>query len=146
MYDFEGKQTNAHLDRQPVGEINVQKTDLTEVFSNQTPRVEMPTNKIVKPQAQILIIPMGILVIAWAVNFFNQLRFQNPGGKKLNTIKGKKGKGCHPIHCSNCRFFKNEPYLKCAVHPWKVGSIEAINCSDFWPLDSGKFYHHPEEV
>jgi hypothetical protein len=140
MYDFEGQQTRMLLNQQGVGERNFQKADLTEVSSNHPPRVETPTNEVAKPQAQFLIIPMGILVIAWAMSFFNQLRFGKPGGKNLGTIKG-----CHQIPCSNCRFFKNSPYLKCAVHPLKVGSLEAMNCPDFWPLDSSKFYHNIEE-
>lgn len=38
------------------------------------------------------------------------------------------------IPCSNCRFFSNNHYLKCAVHPSTVLTEQALNCSDYWTL------------
>jgi hypothetical protein len=37
--------------------------------------------------------------------------------------------------CLSCKFFKNDPYLKCAVNPTLVLSEEAQNCSDYSPLE-----------
>lgn len=136
MYDIEGKQTSELLNRQTVGERNFQRTELSEVSSNQPPLIETPNNEVTEPSAQFLIIPMGFLVIAWAMSFFSRLDFRKTVGKNLDSIKR-----CPEVPCSNCRFFKNEPYLKCAVHPLKVGSVEALNCPDCWPLDSSKFHH-----
>lgn len=42
------------------------------------------------------------------------------------------------IPCRQCRFFTNNHYLKCAVHPSNVLKQQAINCPDYWPPD-GKF-------
>lgn len=39
---------------------------------------------------------------------------------------------CQQIPCSNCRFFSNNHYLKCAVHPSTVLTKYALNCSDYW--------------
>ncbi|MDZ8107167.1 MAG: hypothetical protein RM338_16330 [Nostoc sp. DedQUE12a] len=35
----------------------------------------------------------------------------------------------HP--CKKCQFFKNNYYLKCAVHPSIALTKEALNCSDY---------------
>lgn len=37
------------------------------------------------------------------------------------------------VSCENCQFFDNNPYLKCALHPSKVLSPEAKDCSDYSP-------------
>lgn len=36
------------------------------------------------------------------------------------------------VPCKNCRFFTNNHYLKCAVHPAVALTKQALNCSDFW--------------
>lgn len=43
------------------------------------------------------------------------------------------------IPCSRCRFFNPSPHLKCAVHPTKVLTPKAINCSDQWLRDHDEF-------
>ncbi|HEY9658885.1 MAG TPA: hypothetical protein V6C65_10565 [Allocoleopsis sp.] len=40
-------------------------------------------------------------------------------------------KQMHQIPCANCRFFTNNYYLKCPVHPQKALSDAAINCIDY---------------
>lgn len=38
------------------------------------------------------------------------------------------------VPCKNCRYFTNNPYLRCAVNPSLALTSEAINCSDYCPL------------
>lgn len=33
--------------------------------------------------------------------------------------------------CRNCQFYKENPYLKCAIHPTTVLTAEAESCSDY---------------
>ncbi|MEH1969515.1 MULTISPECIES: hypothetical protein [unclassified Nostoc] len=35
--------------------------------------------------------------------------------------------------CKNCRFFNNNYFLKCAVHPTTALTKQALNCSDYSP-------------
>lgn len=35
------------------------------------------------------------------------------------------------IPCYHCRYFQENPYLKCAVNPSKVLTLEAMDCLDF---------------
>ncbi|MBD1807520.1 hypothetical protein H6F98_19015 [Microcoleus sp. FACHB-SPT15] len=109
---------------------------MSEVSSNQAPLIEAPTNRLQETTAQLLFIPACLVVIAWTVSFSKRLNWRKTASKKLDTIKPSS-----QIPCSSCRFFKNEPYLKCAVHPLKVGSAEAMDCPDLWSLDSNKFDH-----
>lgn len=34
--------------------------------------------------------------------------------------------------CRRCRFFNDNGYLKCAVHPYHALTKQAFNCSDYW--------------
>ena len=43
--------------------------------------------------------------------------------------------------CKKCRFFSHNSHLKCAVHPVRVGKIEARDCPDYWRHDSRRFWH-----
>jgi len=136
MYDIQGRKTSELLNRYAAGERHFQRADVSKVSSNQAPLLEAPTHEVTETNAQLLLIPMCLAVIAWAVIFSRQSGFWKTVGNKRHTIKR-----CDQIPCSSCRFFKNEPYLKCAVHPLKVSRADAINCPDFLSLDSNKFYH-----
>ncbi|MCU0547316.1 MAG: hypothetical protein MUE44_35020 [Oscillatoriaceae cyanobacterium Prado104] len=39
----------------------------------------------------------------------------------------------HKIPCTSCRFFNDNYYIKCAVHPCSALTKNAINCSDYSP-------------
>ncbi len=45
-------------------------------------------------------------------------------------------KHLHQIPCRNCRFFCNNPYLKCAINPSIVLTEQALDCSDYAPCES----------
>ena len=35
------------------------------------------------------------------------------------------------VPCRKCKFLANNQYLKCAVHPSKVLTAQAVNCTDY---------------
>ncbi len=37
----------------------------------------------------------------------------------------------HQIPCKRCKFYSNDPHLKCAVNPSVVLTEKAIDCSDY---------------
>jgi hypothetical protein len=39
----------------------------------------------------------------------------------------------HQLPCRNCRFFTNNHYLYCTVHPSIVLTEQALDCSDYCP-------------
>ena len=48
--------------------------------------------------------------------------------------------------CNKCRFFDNNHYLKCAVHPSTVLRKEARNCLDYDPGLETKIHSEDEDV
>jgi hypothetical protein len=48
----------------------------------------------------------------------------------------------HQIPCSHCLFFTGEYNLKCAVHPCKALSEEAIGCADYQTAKTGSVNDH----
>ncbi|NES96555.1 MAG: hypothetical protein F6K32_15240 [Desertifilum sp. SIO1I2] len=135
---------NEDLDKMPahdlhydyrVGDRNFEATSLSEVSSTQSPLIEQPEPETSTPNVPLLIIPLSLLAIAWAIGLSKRLDFRKSVKGNFDTLKSY-----HKIPCSHCRFFKNDPHLKCAVHPLKVSNPEAVDCPDFWPIDSNKFH------
>lgn len=53
--------------------------------------------------------------------------------KTLDSQKLTLTKSDCQASCENCRFFNNNPYIKCAIHPSKVLSAQARDCADYSP-------------
>lgn len=135
MNNTQGRDNSLFL-HQTTGQLETfTESRVSEISSNHTPPIETTPNGLIKSSGQIVLIPICLLAIAWALSFTRRLDFRKTASKKLNAVKH-----CQQIPCSICRFYKNDPHLQCAVHPLNVASAEAINCPDFWPLDSSKFH------
>lgn len=39
----------------------------------------------------------------------------------------------HKFLCYRCRYFGDNPYIKCALHPNTVLTEQAVNCTDYCP-------------
>ena len=107
-----------------------QHTQVSEVSSNQ-PELSEP----IIPAGGYWLVPISILVITWVAAFISKSMFFNI----VRTDKKNSIKPSPKIPCLNCRFFNNDVYLRCAVHPSKALRAEASNCLDYWSLDSNKF-------
>lgn len=44
----------------------------------------------------------------------------------------------HKILCHRCRYFSNNAYLKCALHPVTVLTKQVVNCTDYCLNGKGK--------
>jgi hypothetical protein len=53
--------------------------------------------------------------------------------KTLDSPKIALNKNHCQVSCEKCRFFNNNPYIKCAIHPSKVLTAQAKDCSDYSP-------------
>lgn len=89
--------------------------------------------RTITPSASLLL--PGLMVAALMLVFVRwaEARKSSPSGRASGM------KRCQQSPCTNCRFFQNNFYLKCAVHPHKVMSTEAKDCPDYWPKDSNSF-------
>lgn len=82
------------------------------------------------------------LMLVWAIVAFRlskaTFRFSNVAlrplefwevtGDEMATIEH-----FHQLPCRNCRYFSNNPYLKCAIQPSIALTLQALNCSDYCP-------------
>lgn len=89
----------------------------------------------------IFLLPVGLVVFCTifafrlskvAFQFSNvALRFseiREVTGEEMLTIKH-----FHEFPCRSCRYFTNNPYLKCAVQPDIALTVRSLNCSDYCP-------------
>lgn len=97
-------------------------------------QVEPSSGQVTVPSGGILFIPFSFVMVAWALVFLSRLEFWKTFGNRAKTTKP-----CCKSPCLDCRFFQNNPYLKCAVHPSKVLSTEAKDCPDYWSRKQDKF-------
>ncbi|AFY79529.1 MAG: hypothetical protein IGR93_13590 [Hydrococcus sp. C42_A2020_068] len=109
-----------------------------DAYSNQSLQTEIPTNG--KPSADrtnnsgILLISSGLLAIsivftiALVAVLLKRLMFLKAFDEQSTTAKRDR-----QVPCTKCHFFNNNFYLKCAVHPSKVLTSEARDCSDYCP-------------
>ncbi len=80
------------------------------------------------PEGAVVISICLTMVLAAAAFVFLKLRAVRRG--KAETIKS-----CTQVPCRNCRYFTNNPYLKCAVNPFVALTEKAMDCSDYYPHD-----------
>jgi hypothetical protein len=91
------------------------------------------THNQIKPQAGdgdwvvVILVPISFIVVCATVSsiIFALCKVTRERGNKLNISH------CQQVPCSNCRFFSNNHYLKCAVHPSIVSTKQALDCSDY---------------
>lgn len=83
------------------------------------------SNKISLEGSILHFLPFGFVVI-WAIALVwcGQRR-----SRYLISSGGDRSQQC----CRNCLFFKDNPYLKCAVNPTDALTKQAIDCSDYSP-------------
>jgi hypothetical protein len=79
------------------------------------------------PDYGLLLIPMGFMMV-WTIVVLMSSDLWTVARHGMLSIKH-----LHQVPCRNCRFYKNNPYLQCAVHPSMALTAEATNCSDYLP-------------
>jgi hypothetical protein len=79
---------------------------------------------------------MSIATICWAL--IALVRSKSPVFHSSIMIKNRSMAdqiSLSQIHCRKCYFFTSNSYVKCAVHPSRVLTEQAINCPDYKPKD-----------
>ncbi|HEY9711486.1 MAG TPA: hypothetical protein V6D48_24980 [Oculatellaceae cyanobacterium] len=79
------------------------------------------------PDSAVLVIPISFIMV-WTIFVFMSSDIRIFARHKMLSLKNS-----HQVPCKNCRFFQNNPYLQCAVHPDTALTSQAIHCSDFRP-------------
>lgn len=76
--------------------------------------------------SDLILLPTSLVAIAGIVTILLGLNLKKNVRNRFTTLQRVK-----QMPCANCRYFKNNPYLKCAVQPAKVLTQDAHNCSDY---------------
>lgn len=76
----------------------------------------------------------GLFIFALLLFLFKYLK-----GRKKPSSPARHPELRHYHSCSKCRFFNQNPYLQCAVHPKNFDQIDAKDCPDFWAVDQDEF-------
>ncbi len=121
------------LNRDAVSERNFNRADLSETFLSkapvsEAPLREAPINGVTVPDQGLVLVPICFVLLGWLLVLLVRLHLWKTVRNRVDTVKS-----FEKIPCLNCQFFKNNPYLKCAIHPSTVLSAEALNCPDYWP-------------
>lgn len=80
------------------------------------------------PASSLYIIPTAFFTF-WVMYLIFSTDILKFAKHKFSLIKH-----LEQVPCKNCRYFTNNPYLRCAVNPSLALTSEAINCSDYCPL------------
>ena len=94
-----------------------------------------PPTGIKLANSTLVLVPFGLIAL-WAIAlvwFHLQKKQQSHG---ISKDIGRRQ--YHAVPCRRCIFFKNNPYLKCAINPIDAMTVNAIDCADYTPQASSK--------
>lgn len=130
--------TNEQLHRSLVNTNNVETQDSQTISSQQVALNDIAVNE---PQASqdgvgLLFTSLGI----FGIGLIAILKLKGSKERKTFNLSFPLFKYHPQFPCSKCRFFNKDSDNKCVVHPYKVLSIQAKNCPDYWAHDSKTFF------
>ncbi|NEP18376.1 MAG: hypothetical protein F6J97_15980 [Leptolyngbya sp. SIO4C1] len=103
--------------------------------SEPTIQAESPATSRSELPAGLSTLLISVALVAWIMLFRHHFSELGRGFRKLNWQRRKSA-----FPCSSCRFYSENAYLRCAVHPQRVLSIDAISCPDYWERHSNQFF------
>ena len=111
---------------------------ITEIVNSTAPPETLTKETLTGYNGLFEVLLMGLFSVAGFYLLYrkSQLRLDKANPPKPNIFK----RLAQP-NCSKCRFFNDNSYLKCAVHPVRVNNTAAQNCPDYWQCDRRKFLH-----
>ena len=112
---------------QIINQVNPISAKLVRTQPNADKPIETKPGGAVIPDGTLLLISICSIMV------FAIVGFMLSGASKVTHDRRVSIKDFTQAPCRTCRFFTNNPYLKCAVHPSTVLSTQAINCSDYSP-------------
>lgn len=99
---------------------------------NASEQIEIPASESPMGHEQsfstgdLLLVPLSFAAVVWVVLFVMHFNFWKSVRSRLSNLPK-----VSQLPCTNCKYFKNNPYLKCAVQPDKVLRAEATECPDY---------------
>jgi hypothetical protein len=93
------------------------------------PDLTKPDKIVITPDKAWFVIPFGFTMVLTII------LLMSPEVWKLVRARVATFTRLHQVPCRNCRFFTNNHYLWCTVHPSTALTKEALACSDYYPQD-----------
>lgn len=119
-------------------QVGVKAQDTSGARSTQTTTIEQmllyektaPPIALKLSNSTLVLVPFGLIVL-WTIALVG---FNLQRKRQRHNIGKKPGhRPYHAVPCRSCIFFKNNPYLKCAINPIDALTAEAIHCTDYAP-------------
>jgi hypothetical protein len=105
------------------------QSTLTETQAYSSSSQSAPASAAATQDAALLMIPLCFVAI-WAAVVCVISNTWKPGHKEVESSQYTT-----QLPCKKCRFFNNNPYVKCAVNPHIAMTKAANTCSDFQPKE-----------
>lgn len=122
-------QTSKILQFSTVGETHINQENVTQVELVRAESNETEPEVAFVPDYTLFWIPLGFMMV-WIIIVLMTSDFWTVARHGILSVKH-----LQQVPCKSCQFFKNNPYLQCAVHPSRALTAEAVNCSDYCPLN-----------
>jgi hypothetical protein len=141
--------TDEYLAQSVIQKSHSETENWSQTFSKEsTPPSNTPIISDTPSNQELWLFPTGLAIVA---SFFVTTlivvwlkRLQH--WKTLNDSPTPRDTDCfHQTACYRCKFFNNNPYLKCAINPSTVLTAEAKNCPDYQPHPQKKLFHHLDD-
>ncbi len=136
--------TDEYLAQSAVKEPHSKEVGWSATFSNQSAQSDTPVIRDTPSNQGLWLFPTGLAIIAsllattLIVVCLKRLQYW----KNLDESFTRQATDCfYQTACYQCKFFNNNPYLKCAVNPSAVLTVEAKNCPDYQPCPQRKPFH-----
>lgn len=141
--------SNMHTDEYLAQSVELdshsEQVNWNQTFSNQSTSSDTHIIGDTQSNQGLWLFPTGLAIIAsflattLIVVWLKRLQYW----KNLDNSLTTQETDCfHQTACYQCKFFNNNPYLKCAANPSTVLTAEANNCPDYQPQPQKKFFHH----
>jgi hypothetical protein len=122
----------------PTFQFEMKAQDTSNTRSQPTTATEQSLlyDKVVPPNAMklsnstLILLPFGLIAL-WSIAIvgFNLQKKQQRHGSGTEL----RPRQFHAVPCRRCAFFKDNPYLKCAINPVNALTVNAIDCTDYTP-------------
>ncbi len=110
---------------------NLERLNIVDIRSKQKQLDVEMQYKSISYSSEILLAVIYFFVFAVLLTFIKSFKLHQTEKNQSTTSKH-----FNQIPCKLCRFFSQNYYLKCAVHPDIALKAEAINCPDYYPRRS----------
>ena len=122
------------------------KSEQATIIESQPATTEAPVKKMnvaTLPDGIMFLIPFSFVTL-WIIITFKvskiASRFSNEIFMLPDDLEGMKKEmltieNYHKFPCRSCRYFANNPHLKCAVQPENALTLRSLNCSNYCPQD-----------